>query len=59
MLSATISGNNMRNDTWPDWEQVLAEYKNLDPRWCDWQTVKATCTDCAVLIFDRIVGLEV
>ena len=36
----------------------LAEYKNLDPRWCDWQNVRTTCADCATLIFDRIVGLE-
>ncbi|HOU12825.1 MAG TPA: hypothetical protein PKZ84_06885 [Anaerolineae bacterium] len=39
-------------------ELNLAEYKNLDPRWRDWQTVKATCADCATLIFDGIVGLE-
>ena len=39
-------------------ELNLAEYKNLDPRWRDWQTVKAVCADCATLIFDRIVGLE-
>jgi len=58
MPSVTISGNTMPNDTWPDWEQVLAEYKNLDARWRDWQTVKATCVDCAVLIFDGIVGQE-
>jgi len=39
-------------------ELDLAEYKNLDPRWRNWQTVKAACVDCATLIFDRIVGLE-
>jgi hypothetical protein len=39
-------------------ELNLAEYKNLDPRWCDWQTVKSACADCATLIFDHIVGLE-
>lgn len=39
-------------------ELNLAEYKNLDPRWCNWQTVKAACVDDATLIFDRIVGLE-
>jgi hypothetical protein len=38
-------------------ELNLAEYKNLDARWRDWQVVKATCIDCAVLIFDGIVGL--
>ncbi len=39
-------------------EMNLAEYKNLDSRWCDWQTVKKACADAATLIFDRIVGLE-
>jgi hypothetical protein len=39
-------------------ELNLAEYKNLDPRWRDWQTVKAMCADCATLIFDHIVGVE-
>lgn len=34
----------------------LAEYKNLDPRWCDWQTVRTACADCAILIFDEITG---
>ncbi|MFZ2360933.1 MAG: hypothetical protein WA040_16440 [Anaerolineae bacterium] len=37
-------------------EMNLAEYKNLDPRWHDWQTVTAACVDCANLIFDQIVG---
>jgi len=36
----------------------LAEYKHLDVRWHDWQTVKAACADCAMLIFDQIIGLE-
>jgi len=36
----------------------LAEYKNLDARWSDWQTVKAACADDAILVFDRIVGVE-
>ncbi|MFH1907835.1 MAG: hypothetical protein ABIL11_10730 [Chloroflexota bacterium] len=39
-------------------ELNLAEYKNLDPRWRNWQTVKAACVDYATLIFDHIVGLE-
>jgi len=39
-------------------ELNLVEYKNLDPRWRDWRTVKAVCADCATLIFDHIVGLE-
>jgi hypothetical protein len=34
----------------------LSEYKNLSVRWRDWQTVKAVCLDCAVLIFDQITG---
>ena len=37
-------------------ELHLAEYKNLDPRWHDWQTVKAACVHYAILIFDQIVG---
>lgn len=36
----------------------LAEYKHLDPRWHDWNAVKAVCADCALLIFDRIVGID-
>lgn len=36
----------------------LAEYKHLDPRWHDWNTVKANCANCAVTIFDRIIGAE-
>ncbi len=39
-------------------EMNLAEYKHLNARWHDWQTVKAVCADCATLIFDHIVGLE-
>ncbi|MFQ5596385.1 MAG: nucleotidyl transferase AbiEii/AbiGii toxin family protein [Anaerolineae bacterium] len=39
-------------------ELNLAEYKNLDSRWRNWQTVKAACADYATLIFDCIVGLE-
>lgn len=38
-------------------ELNLAEYKNLDPRWHNWQTVKAACVNYAILIFDHIVGL--
>lgn len=37
-------------------EMNLAEYKNLEPRWHNWQTIKAACVDCANLIFDQIVG---
>lgn len=39
-------------------ELNLAEYKNLAPRWNDWQNVRTACADYATLIFDRIVGLE-
>ncbi|MFO7683690.1 MAG: hypothetical protein R6X34_26970 [Chloroflexota bacterium] len=39
-------------------ELNLAEYKNLDPRWCDWQNVQDACVACAMLIFDHIVGVE-
>ncbi len=31
----------------------LCEYKHLDARWHDWQTVKNMCANCAVLIFDQ------
>jgi len=30
----------------------LSEYKNLDPRWHNWQTVKTACSSFATLIFD-------
>jgi hypothetical protein len=36
----------------------LSEYKNLASRWCDWLNVKTVCIDCAMLIFERIVGVE-
>ncbi|MCP4164860.1 MAG: hypothetical protein GY759_03070 [Chloroflexi bacterium] len=39
-------------------ELNLDEYKNLDPRWPDWQSVRIACANYATLIFDRIVGLE-
>lgn len=38
-------------------EHNLAEYKNLDPRWQNWESVSAACAGYAVLIFDHIVGL--
>ena len=38
-------------------ELNLAEYKNLDPRWQNWEAVKTACLGHATLIFDRIVGL--
>ena len=39
-------------------EHHLAEYKNLDPRWHQWQTVRNVCMEYATIIFDRIVGLQ-
>ena len=38
-------------------EHHLAEYKNLDPRWHQWQDVRNVCVEYATIIFDRIVGL--
>ena len=35
-------------------ETELSEYKNLNPRWHDWQVVKATCSHLAIVIFDRV-----
>ncbi len=35
-------------------ETELSEYKNLDPRWHDWQTVKAVCSHLSTVIFDRV-----
>jgi hypothetical protein len=34
----------------------LAEYKQLAPRWQDWNVVRAACADCAVRIFDHLAG---
>jgi hypothetical protein len=36
----------------------LGEYKNLAPRWQNWEAVKAECIQCAILIFDEIIGTE-
>jgi len=36
----------------------LSEYKQLAPKWHDWETVRSTCITCANLIFDRIIGAE-
>ena len=42
-----------------DFDDVgLAEYKNLDARWHDWEEVRSTCLHCATLIFDGIVGVD-
>jgi hypothetical protein len=41
-----------------DLEEIeLGEYKNLDPRWHDWQTVKAACRHLATVIFDRVCDM--
>jgi hypothetical protein len=39
-------------------ETELSEYKNLAPRWHDWQTVKAACSHLATVIFDRVCDLQ-
>jgi hypothetical protein len=35
---------------------ALGEYKNLAPRWHDWQVVKRACARLAVLIFEHSCG---
>ena len=35
-------------------ETHLAEYKQLAPRWHDWNVVRKACARCAVLLFDRL-----
>jgi len=38
-----------------DLEQTnLAEYKNLNPKWCDWNQVKETCGRSATAVFDQV-----
>ena len=34
-------------------ETRLSEYKQLDPRWHDWNEVRAACARCAVILFDK------
>ena len=36
----------------------LSEYKNLDPRWHDWNVVKAECANLSTMIFDRVCDFE-
>jgi hypothetical protein len=36
----------------------LAEYKNLDQKWHDWNRVKAACAHCATMIFDHVCDLS-
>lgn len=40
-------------------ETELSEYKNLEPRWHDWQVVKTACAHLATSIFDHVCDLEV
>jgi hypothetical protein len=39
-------------------ETELSEYKNLDVRWHDWQTVKTACSHLATVIFDRVCDMD-
>jgi hypothetical protein len=39
-------------------ELNLAEYKDLDSRWQNWQNVKTACMDFATLIFDQITAVS-
>lgn len=39
-------------------ESGLSEYRNLDPHWHDWKTVKAACAHLALVIFDRVCELQ-
>ena len=35
-------------------DTVLSEYRNLDPRWHDWNTVRNACIRTSVAVFDRL-----
>lgn len=39
-------------------EAELDEYRNLQPRWQNWQTVKAACAQLAIRIFDRLCAMN-
>ena len=39
-------------------ETELSEYKNLNPRWHDWQAVKAACSHLSTVIFDRVCEMD-
>lgn len=39
-------------------ETELSEYKSLNPRWHDWQAVKAACSHLSTAIFDRVCDLD-
>lgn len=58
--SAIHAGHRFSNDALPyDLKEAeLDEYRNLQPRWRDWQTVKATCAQLAIRIFDRVCAMN-
>ena len=37
---------------------VLSEYNHLDPRWHDWDAIRAVCAHAATVIFDHRCGLD-
>ncbi|MBI3777086.1 MAG: hypothetical protein HY273_16335 [Gammaproteobacteria bacterium] len=39
-------------------EMELAEYRNLNPKWHDWNTVKTMCAHLATMIFDRVSEIK-
>lgn len=39
-------------------ETELGEYKSLNPRWHDWQVVKAACAHLSTAIFDRVCEMD-
>jgi hypothetical protein len=39
-------------------ETDLSEYRSLDPRWHDWQAVKAACSNLAIVIFDMVCDMD-
>ena len=39
-------------------ETELPEYKNLDPKWHEWATVKASCAQMATAVFDEVCECE-
>ena len=42
-----------------DLEEIkLTEYKQLAPKWHDWNAVRTCCVVCANLIFDQIIGMD-
>ena len=35
-------------------EMKLAKYRNLDPKWHDWNIVKSVCGHLVTMMFDRV-----